>query len=296
MLHAQFRPCRPCCDAGPVEPARCYSAIRRDRYTRAVLPHPAQSDAPPLPSATSSYGPAGVDTRPGPHEVAILIPALNEEPIIGPAVSRAWATGAREVLVADGGSHDATGARAREAGARVVHSPRGRGRQLNRAAAAAGSRVLLFLHADNWVEPGALAQIEEALEDRGVLGGAFLQQIEARGAAYRMLERGNAWRARFARLPYGDQGIFVRRDTFEALGGFDNVDLMEDVLFMRRFRRLARPVLLPGPIHVSPRRWQQSGVVRQTLRNWSLLTAARLGVPPDRLARYYPPQGGRRDY
>jgi hypothetical protein len=80
----------------------------------------------------------------------------------------------------------------------------------------------------------------------------------------------------------------MRREVFEQLGGFPGVKLMEDFLFMREFRKLSQPALLPGPVHVHPRRWQQRGVVGQTLRNWALLGARAVGVAPDRLARFYP--------
>jgi len=149
--------------------------------------------------------------------------------------------------------------------------------------------VLLFLHADNWLERNAIAQIRSALRDPSVLGGAFRQHIDAPGHCYRLLEWGNAARVRWRGLPYGDQGIFLRRTVFEQLGGFPQIELMEDLYLMRRLRRLARPVLLPGPLHVSARRWRRHGLIRQTLRNWALLTAERCGVSPDQLARYYPP-------
>ena len=92
-------------------------------------------------------------------------------------------------------------------------------------------------------------------------------------------------------LPYGDQGIFVDRRLYEEVGGFADQPLMEDLDLMWRLRRRARPILLPGPLRVSARRWQRHGVVWQTLRNWSLVAAWRCGVPADRLARYYPVHG-----
>jgi len=158
---------------------------------------------------------------------------------------------------------------------------------MNAGAAASRGDVLLFLHADNWLAPDAADQVRRAVAEANVLGGAFLQRIDADGWRYRMLERGNAWRVERLWMPYGDQGIFMRRETFARLGGFPEVRLMEDLLLMRRFRCLSRPVLLPGPLHVCARRWQQRGVIRQTLRNWLLLTAERLGVSPDRMARFY---------
>ena len=95
-------------------------------------------------------------------------------------------------------------------------------------------------------------------------------------------------RVRLLGLPYGDQAIFMRKTMFDRLGGFPQVKLMEDVLMMRAFRPISRPVLLPGPVYVHPRRWQQNGVIQQTLCNWSLLGAQALGVSLDRLARFYP--------
>jgi hypothetical protein len=147
--------------------------------------------------------------------------------------------------------------------------------------------VLLFLHADTWLAPGSIPQIREALAKPGTSHGAFRQRIEAEGIAYRALEWGNAARVRWLGLPYGDQGIFVRQASFAKEGGFPVVQLMEDVCLAQRLRRSTWPQLLAGPLHVDPRRWKRQGILRQTLRNWLLLTAYKLGVPPDRLARFY---------
>ena len=136
---------------------------------------------------------------------------------------------------------------------------------------------------------GSLAQITEVLKSPAVQYGAFRQAIDAPGRIYRWLEWGNAVRVRWLKLPYGDQGIFIRRTLFEKFGGFPEVPLMEDWLLARRLRRMAAATLLPGPLYVSARRWQRHGVVRQTMRNWSLVAAASLGVSPARLARYYLP-------
>jgi rSAM/selenodomain-associated transferase 2 len=221
--------------------------------------------------------------------ISIVIPALNEAANIAAGVQHAWACRPHEVLVVDGGSRDDTGAIAQAAGGMVFSSPPGRGCQQNYGARQATGDVLLFLHADNWLAADGCRQIEDALQGTEVVCGAFLQSIQAAGRRYRLLESGNAWRARWLGLPYGDQGIFIRRHTFEQLGGFPDVPLMEDWLLMRRLRRVSRPVLLPGPIMVSARRWQRHGVARQTLRNWSLVAAATAGVSPHTLARFYAP-------
>lgn len=222
--------------------------------------------------------------------LSIVIPTLNEAVWIRQNIQHALALQPHEVVVADSQSQDGTDELARSAGARVVTSERGRGRQLNAGARAATGDVFLFLHADCWLEPQATDQIEAALRDETVMGGAFRQRIDDERPVFRWLESGNAARVRWRRMPYGDQGIFVRRSAFEALGGFADVRLMEDVLLMREFRRRRwRIELLPGPIHVDPRRWLKHGVIRQTLRNWTLLAGLKLGVSPDRLAEFYSP-------
>jgi len=220
--------------------------------------------------------------------VSIIIPALNEAAVIERAITAAWQADAHEVIVVDGGSQDDTVARAEATNCQVIAASPGRAYQQNRGATQANGDVLLFQHADNWLDNTALKQIQAAFQKPSIIAGAFRQRIAAPGALYRWLERGNAWRARCWGLPYGDQGIFVRRQVFEQLGGFPNVRLMEDLLLMQRVRRKRRPILLPGPIHIDPRRWQRHGIIRQTLRNWALLTALRLGVTPNELARFYP--------
>jgi GT2 family glycosyltransferase len=148
--------------------------------------------------------------------------------------------------------------------------------------------VLLFLHADCRLEPGGLDQIATALANARCVGGCFRQRIDAGGARFRWLERGNSLRVRLWGLAYGDQGIFVRRDVFDRLGGFPSLALMEDLFFMKRLRREGRLALLAGPLHVSARRWERQGVFRQTTRNWCLTALAQCGMSPNRLAWFYP--------
>jgi rSAM/selenodomain-associated transferase 2 len=219
--------------------------------------------------------------------ISVIIPALNEAANIGRAATSAWTAGADEVLVADGGSRDATRELAHQAGARVIESPPGRAVQQNAAAQAATGDVLLFLHADNWLAAASGMQICSALAASRRTHGALKQRIEADGWLYRCLELGNAERVRWCGLPYGDQAIFIRRAAFRAAGGWPAVPLMEDVLLMQRLRRQSWPLLLPGPVHVSPRRWQRHGIVRQTLRNLRLLAALSLGADPAQLASQY---------
>jgi len=219
--------------------------------------------------------------------VSVIIPTLNEESCLERTLDRLREQRPHEVIVADGGSTDGTLRLAAEAD-RVIASPAGRAGQMNEGAAAATGDVLLFLHADCRLESGALEEAERCLEARGVVAGCFQMTVDGPGLLYRMIGVSATLRVRLAGLPYGDQGLFLRRDLFEELGGFPAVRLMEDLLFSRRLRRLGRIVVASQRIFVSPRRWRSAGILRQTLRNWTLTALAAGGIHPDKLASYYP--------
>jgi len=219
-------------------------------------------------------------------KLSVIIPTLNEADRIGEAIARVRAAGDCEIIVVDGGSDDDTLAAA-SAADRCSSASRGRASQQNAGAAVATGDLLLFLHADCWPEPGAYAAIESALSDTSVVGGGFAQTIDAQGLRYRLLEQGNRLRALAAGWIYGDQGLFVRREVFQRVGGFPAVDLMEDLYLAKRLKREGKLLLLDHRLHVSPRRWQKVGVVRQTLRNWTFLGLSHCGVSPTTLARHY---------
>jgi rSAM/selenodomain-associated transferase 2 len=219
--------------------------------------------------------------------ISVVIPALNEESCLAQTLRGLAAEGPHEVLVVDGGSTDGT-CRIAAADARLLEGPRGRAVQMNLGAAHATGDALLFLHADCAVEPGALRAAAQALGRRGVAAGCFRMTVTAPGFVYRMIDAAATARVRLTGLIYGDQGLFLTSDLFARLGGFPPLRLMEDVFLSMRLRRRGRVVVVPRRIFVSPRRWQRQGVVRQTLRNWTLTALAASGVHPDRLAAYYP--------
>ena len=219
--------------------------------------------------------------------ISIIVPTLNEEANIAALIAQTRSIGDCEIIVVDGGSTDDTQARATGADRVLISSP-GRAKQQNLGAEVSRGDVLLFLHADCRLPSTASNSIRAALADERVIGGCFQQRIDSPGLRYRWIERGNAWRVRLFKLAYGDQAIFVRRTVFEQLGRFPELRLMEDVFLMKRLRHVGRFVLLPDRLTVSARRWRQHGVIRQTLRNWMLLTLALCGASPDRLVRFYP--------
>lgn len=220
-----------------------------------------------------------------PADISVVIPAIDEEASIAAAVQSAVTAGAIDVIVSDGGSSDETARRASEAGAtKVIRSIPGRGIQLNSGAMFAKGHFVLFLHADNQLNANCLQQI---CEHPTAVWGAFHQRIDSSRAIFRLLEGGNAMRVKYRRMPFGDQAMFVRRDVFKEQGGFAEIPLMEDVELSQRLGRIARPLLLTGPVTISSRRWQQRGVVRQTLQNWSIQVSFALGTSPEKLKRRY---------
>lgn len=221
-------------------------------------------------------------------KLSIIIPALNEEATIERAIVSSWGVGACEVIVADGGSVDQTVDISKRCQATVIGcTVRGRGTQLNAGAKAAKGDVLLFLHADNWLAGSIGSQLAAFFDQMCESYACFQQRIEASGWIYRAIERGNAMRVRYQKLPYGDQGICVSKDLFESIGGFKEIPLMEDVEFATRLSRVASPKLLAGPIHVGSRRWQKNGPIRQTIKNWVTMFRYRMGASPVKLSESY---------
>ncbi len=219
--------------------------------------------------------------------ISVIIPTLNEAQGIAMCIAQLRRQHPREILVVDGGSSDATWTEAQGAD-RVLHGPRGRAAQMNHGAAQARGEILLFLHADCRLQDGSLDAVRACLQRPRVVAGCFRMRVAAPGLLYRSIDFFATLRVQWTGIIYGDQGVFVRRRDFERWGGFPPLRLMEDVFFSLRVRRQGRVVVVPYDIEVSARRWAKVGVVRQTLRNWTLTALAAAGVNPNRLAAFYP--------
>jgi rSAM/selenodomain-associated transferase 2 len=219
--------------------------------------------------------------------IVVVIPARDEEARISAAVRSAQEAGA-EVIVVDGGSRDATAQRARALGVRVLESPPGRARQLAAGAEAArDADALLFLHADTTLPAGWSERVRHALTDARVAGGAFALRFAERGALLRFVEIGVRLRLALARLPYGDQALFVRASVLDALGGVPQAEIMEDLDLVRGMRAHGRLALLPAAVTTSARRYQARGVLRTMLRNGFALAAWSFGLDRARIAAWY---------
>lgn len=221
--------------------------------------------------------------------LAVVIPALDEADHLAALLPDLLAREPdAEVVVVDGGSRDATRAIvARSPRARLLEAPRGRARQMNAGAGAVGGDALLFLHADTRLPDGASAAITRALADPTVVGGRFDVRFDNPRRIYRMI----AWfmnrRSRLTGISTGDQAIFVRRAVFEAMGGFADIRLMEDVDFTRRLKRRGAVAALALRVTTSARKWEREGPGRTILRMWALRLLYALGASPEVLHRWY---------
>lgn len=221
--------------------------------------------------------------------VSIVVPALDEAGGIVrhlEALAPLRAAGA-EVLLVDGGSTDATVELARPLADVVLSAPRGRASQMNAGARVGRGELLVFLHADTFLPPAATARVREALAPGGRAWGRFDVRIEGRSPLLRMVAWFMNHRSRLTGIATGDQAIFVRRDVFDALGGFPALPLMEDVALSRSLRRLGRPACVRDRAVTSGRRWEDRGVLRTIALMWLLRAGYWLGVDPARLARRY---------
>lgn len=220
--------------------------------------------------------------------LSVIIPARDEAlhlPALLQDLAPLRAAGA-ELIVVDGGSSDATCALAQPHVDRVLVSAPGRARQMNAGAAVARGEYLWFVHADTRIAGACLRCLLEVLGQRP-LWGRFDVRLSGRGLALRLIGTMISLRSRLTGVASGDQGIFVAREAFEALGGFADIALMEDLELSRRLKRLARPRCLRPPLSTSSRRWEQRGVWRTVLLMWRLRLAYYCGVSPEQLARRY---------
>jgi len=217
-------------------------------------------------------------------KLSIVIPVLNEAAVVGGTLRSLASLRARghEVVVADGGSEDATREIAAPFADRVVLAPRGRARQMNAGADAASGDALVFLHADTRLPGNADYFIFHSLKKN--LWGRFDVAIEGRSALLPVIAFFMNTRSRLTGIATGDQAIFVRREAFP---GFPEIALMEDVAFSKVMKRQSPPACLRAKALTSGRRWERRGVLRTILLMWRLRLAYFFGTAPDELARRY---------
>ncbi|MEO1149702.1 MAG: TIGR04283 family arsenosugar biosynthesis glycosyltransferase [Pseudomonadota bacterium] len=235
--------------------------------------------------------------------LSVIIPTLNAQARL-PACLKILVPGAidgliREVIVSDAGSTDATLAIAEELGATLVQGARGRGAQMRAAAVQARGTWLLFLHGDTCLGPGWMSDIRRHLASRQAGGahrvGVFSLAFDEEGIAPSLVAGGAMVRTRLFKAPYGDQGLLIHREDYDAIGGFASLPLFEDVDIIDRLRRrFGRQTIsiMPARAVTSAARYRADGYARRVLRNFVCLSLYRLGFAPKKIKKIYDGDAG----
>lgn len=223
------------------------------------------------------------------NRLSIIIPVLNEEGRIQSTLEplQGLRLKGHEIIVVDGGSQDTTISRCAPLADHVLQSPPGRATQMQAGAAVSSGDILWFLHADSTVPGQAQRHITGALADAKADWGRFDISLDDDHPLLRCVAWFMNQRTQLTGIATGDQGIFIRRALFEAIGGFPDVPLMEDIRISRSLKKHGRPCRVRARLGTSSRRWKKHGIARTILTMWSLRLAHFAGVSPQRLARYY---------
>jgi len=222
---------------------------------------------------------------------SVIVPVRGESVQINALIEHICGTAQSykcQIIVVDGDPAGATIGSIRDSNVIALTSEPGRGRQMNAGAAIASGDVLIFLHADTRLPPRAFTKIDHLLENDDCVGGAFALGIDSKRVGIRYVELAAAFRCRFLRVPYGDQAIFMRKDYFEHVGGYREIQLMEDIDLMRRVKRAGGKIsIIDDRVSTSARKWEKDGIFFGSLRNHILAGLFYLGVSPEKLARFY---------
>lgn len=217
------------------------------------------------------------------EKISIIVPAWKEKALAATIHKLAPADGV-EMIIALADGDDITKAPPE---AVVARSARGRAIQMNAGARAATGRILLFLHADTDISTASLEKVRTALIAPGTAGGAYRLKITGANAWLGFVAAVANLRSSLLGLPYGDQALFVSRETFDRIGGFEETPILEDVLLAQAVRKLGKLVILDEFASTSARRWEERGMVTATVRNWAIMAAWFLGAAPETLARWF---------
>jgi rSAM/selenodomain-associated transferase 2 len=216
--------------------------------------------------------------------ISVIIPVYCDADALSRTLGATDWSGAEVIVAATADDRSLTSVRSAYPEVAWRDAPRGRARQMNAGAARARGDWLLFLHADTRL-PAAWRDAIDAAERSISAAGCYRFGLDSPSWCARIIERGVALRVSCLGLPYGDQGLFVRRACFEALGGFADLPIMEDVDFVRRVRRLGPLFRSPMRAVTSARRWERDGWIARTARHLGLIALYFCGVPPSRLIR-----------
>jgi rSAM/selenodomain-associated transferase 2 len=193
-----------------------------------------------------------------------------------------------EIIVVDGDPNKGTIQAIKNREARVLVSQAGRARQMNKGASIALGEILVFLHADTFLPYNAFTLIIDVMNKKSYVAGAFDLKIGSERLIFKLIGHIASVRSRLTRMPYGDQAIFIKRDYFTEIGGYQDIPIMEDVELMERIKKRRDKIyIIPECVITSPRRWENEGILSCMLRNWSLIFMYHLGISPFTLSKFY---------
>lgn len=220
-------------------------------------------------------------------KLSIIIPVLNEEQTLARTLDGLIDLAQCELIIVDGGSSDTTRTLAREAGCTVISSLKGRGKQMNTGVAASHGELLLFVHGDTVLPHNFSQIIRDTLARPGVVAGAFSLGIDNPMKRFATICWFANLRSRYLQLPYGDQAIFTTRKNFDSVGGYRDMEIMEDYVFVQKLKQKGKIEVCRERAITSARRWQNIGIIKTTLVNQLIVCGYSIGVPPATLSRWY---------
>jgi len=230
---------------------------------------------------------------------SVVVPVLNEQEHINSVIDHLRGQdpeGECEIIVVDGNAQGGTIKLIQDEDIVSVVSDKGRARQMNAGAALARGQILLFLHADTRLPDGAFDKIWRVMENTEYVGGAFDLGIDSDRFGLKLIALRARLRCHRTRIPYGDQAIFLRRKYFDEIGGYREIAFMEDVELMGRIKKRGdRIFIFRDRVKTSSRRWEKEGIIYTTVRNKIVANLYKLGVSPEKLAKYYRNHGDHAD-
>ena len=221
--------------------------------------------------------------------VSIIIPALNEESAIETLLQQlqTYRKQGNEIIVVDGGSTDSTISISNILADKIIQSKSGRALQMNNGSAEASFDILWFLHADSKIPDDSIEKIQFNLNEKNKDWGRFNIKLSGKNILFRLIERMINIRSCVTSIATGDQGIFVKRKSFDDVNGFSELPLMEDIDLSQKLKRLSRSVCIKETLTTSSRRWEQNGILSTVFLMWRLRFLYWLGVSADKLASQY---------
>ena len=219
--------------------------------------------------------------------ISIIIPTLNEEEAIQKLLQQlqAYRQQGHEVIVVDGGSSDETVSISKSLADNIISSEAGRALQMNNGATQSKNKILWFLHADTSLPANVIEVIQKSLTKNN--WGRFNIKLSGSNFLFRIIEKMINLRSCISGIATGDQGIFVKRELFESIGGFSEIPLMEDVELSRKIKKISKPICIKETLTTSSRRWEKKGILQTILLMWRLRFLYWIGVSPDKLSKLY---------